>query len=123
MVNVLLGHVGVVPLDARFEMSSLLVERYRVDDRPNDALEPVKHRTCANSVEGVRPMHAMTQAHGIVISVGKPEAHQQSSRRIGAERLNELLAQQPQRRGAQNHHALLVEPNHPFVWAKIQQLG
>ena len=68
-------------------------------------------------------MHAMTQADGIVIAVGKPEAHQQASRGIGAERLDELLAQQTQRRSAQNHHALLVETNDPFVGPEIQQLG
>ena len=39
------------------------------------------------------------------------------------ERVDELLAQQPHRRRAQNHHALIVKPDDAFFRPEIQQLG
>ena len=89
----------------------------------DDAFEPVKYHAGAKPFQRVRPCGSVAQADGIVVPVGVAEPHHQTPRRLGPERLHELVAQQAHGSRAQDDHALLVKADDALVWAEIQHLG
>ena len=121
MVHVLLCLVRVVPHQLALELSAALVEAPDLD--PHDALERVQHGAGAQAVGGRRPGRTLAQVHRVVVAVGEPEAQQQAPRHVDAERVDQLLAQQAHRRRAQDHDALVVQPDHPEIGAEVEQLG
>ena len=66
-------------------------------------------------------MRSLAQVDGVVVAVGEAESEQQSPGRLEPERVDQLLAQQSHRRRAQDHDALLVQPDNALVRTKIQQ--
>ena len=89
------------------------------DLRSDNTFERVQNRTGAKALEGVAPMKSFTQVDGIVVAIGIPEPHQQPTGDVPAKCIDQLLAQQPHRRRAQNHHALLMQPDDAEIGAKI----
>jgi hypothetical protein len=123
MVEMLLGLVAGVPDDGFLEAPGHRVVRNLPDVHADDPLERVQHGAGAQPLDGIRPVRAVAEVDGIVITIGKTEPEQQPSRGVHAERIHQLLAQQPHRRGAQDHDPLIVQPDHPLVGAEIHQLG
>ena len=58
-----------------------------------------------------------------MVSVCKPEPKQDAASCLQAERVDELLSHQAHRGRAEDHDALLVQPNNALVGPKIEQLG
>jgi len=55
-----------------------------------------------------------------VIAVREPEPQQDAASRIAPERVDELLPHEAHRGGAEDHHALLVQPDDPLVGPEIE---
>lgn len=92
------------------------------DLRPDDSFERVQHGAGSKSFDRAGPVRAVAQTHGVVIAIGKSESEEQATGGVGSERVDEFLAQQPHRRGAQDDDALFVEPDDALVGAEIEEL-
>jgi hypothetical protein len=123
VVNVLLGLVRVVPAHPLLEPPAVLIVLDAANVDANDPLECVQCRTGTKAIDRRTPVGACAQIDRVVVAVGKAESQQYAARRFDAERVDELLAHETHRRRAEDHHALLVQPDDPLIGAKIQQLG
>jgi hypothetical protein len=123
VVYVLLRHVRVVPAHLFLESPRRRIVFDLEDLGANDPFEPVKHGSGANPLERSRPLGSVAKTHRIVVAVGVSESHHQASRRLEAQRFNELLAQQSHGGCAQDDHPLLVESDDPLIGAEIEDLG
>ena len=118
----LLGLVRVVPRELRVDTAVVAaLEADRV--RTHDALQRVQDRARAETLERVAPLEPLAEIDGIVVAVGVPEPHQQAPGDVAPEGVDQLLAQQPHRRRAENHHALLVQPDDAEVRTEVQEFG
>ena len=63
------------------------------------------------------------QADRVVIAIGESETQHQATSGLDAERVNQFFSHQPHRRRAQNHHALVMEPDDALVRPKVEQFG
>src|SRR5688500_14656764 len=91
------------------------------DLRAHDTFEGVENRSGAEPFEGIAPVEPLSEVDGIVAAVGIAESHQQPPADIAAERVNQLLPQQSHRSRAQNHHALLMQPDDAEIRAKVEE--
>ena len=82
MVDVLLGHVRVVPDHFLLEPTRRGVVLDLGDLGPDDALEPVQDRAGAKPVERVGPLRSVAQTDGVVIAVGVAKAQHEAPRRL-----------------------------------------
>ena len=90
--------------------------------RVDNPLQRMQHGAGTKPGFGTGPIRAVAQADGVVIPVGESESQQQSSRGVEPERVDKLLAQQPHRGSAQDHHTLFVQPDDALVRTEVQQL-
>lgn len=119
----LLGLVRVVPGDLLLEPAGGLVVLDAADLRAHDAFERVQHRPGAQAVERRAPLRSRAQVDGVVVTVGEAEAQQQPPCRLGADRVDEFLAQQAHRRSAEDHDPLLVQSDDALIRPEVEQLG
>ena len=120
-MQVLLGLVRVVPGHLLLEAPGLGVVLDAADLDTHDALERVQQGTGAEAVDRVGPVRAVAQVDGVVVAVGEPEPQQQPPRRLASERVDQLLPQQAHRCRAEDHHALLVQPDDALIRPEVQQ--
>jgi hypothetical protein len=118
-MDVLFGLVRVMPRHFLLESPALLVVLGPANIRPDDPFQGMKHRPGTKTVKGIRPVGSRAEIDGIVITVGKTETKKYSSRRFSPESIDELLAHEAHGGGAQNDHALLVQPDDSLVGTKI----
>ena len=120
----LLGDVRVVIFLVRFEVAGLCIEFDGDEIGPYDALERVHDCSCTKRLDGVSDRRgSAAQAHGVVIAIGESETQHQATSRLDAECVDQLLSHQSHRRRAQDHHALVMEPDNALVRAKVEQFG
>ena len=91
MMDVLFGHVGVVPNHFLLEASRRSVMLDLADLCANNTFEGVKHGTRPNSFYGISPVGALAEVHRVVIPVGEPEPNRYASGRLEAQRIDQLL--------------------------------
>jgi hypothetical protein len=108
MMDVLFGHVGIVPNHFLFESSGRRVMLDFANLCANDAFEGVKHRTGTNSLYRVGPLRSLAEVHCVVIPVGEPESDGHASGGLDAQRINEFFPQKPHGRGAEDDDTLVV---------------
>ena len=83
----------------------------------------MEHRTCAETLDGTRPVRTRPQVDGIVVSVREPESKQDAPGCLHAKRVDELFSHEAHRRGAEDDDALLVQSNDALIRPKIEQFG
>jgi hypothetical protein len=121
---VLLGDVRVVVFLVRFEAAGLGIEFDGSENGPYDALERVHDCSSTKRLDGVSDRRgSAAQAHGVVIAIGESETKHQPTSRLDAECVDQLFSQQSHRRRAQDHDALVIEPDNALVRAKVEQFG
>ena len=106
--EVLLGLVGLAPdrLGEGPRLDALaLVNRLEGDQ----ALQPMQATARAPPLVDARPRQRMLQGLGRAPAVGIAKPRDDASRRVEAERLDQLLAQQPERDGVEQHRSLTRE--------------
>jgi hypothetical protein len=95
-------------------------------DRANlgadNAFEGLQQRTRANRLDKIAPVGSLPQIHGVVIAVGEPESNRHASGRLESERIDQFLAQEPHRRGAEDDDALVVQADDPLIRTKVEHL-
>ena len=123
VVYVLFGRVGIVPEHFLLESAGCGIVFDLGDFGSDDSFKPVKHGTCPEAFQRVCPFRAFAQAHGIVVPVCVSKPQHQASRRLESQRVDEFLAQETHRSGAQNDDALLMEADDPLIRAEIEQRG
>ena len=120
----LLGDVRVVTFLVRFEATGLCIVFDGGEIDTYDALQRVHDCSCTKGLDGVDDSRgSVAQAHGVVIAIGESEAEHQATSRLDAECVDKLFSQQPHRRRAQDHDALLMEPDNALVRPKVEQFG
>ena len=122
-MHVLLGDVRVMPHHLFLEPPCRGVIVGLAHVNPYDAFERLQHRAGTNTLERIGPLRSLSQIHCIVISVGESESQCQSFGRLDSQRIDQLLAKQAHRRGAENHDALFVQPNDALIRPKIEQFS
>ena len=90
---------------------------------PHDALEPVKNGAGAQALERARPLRSVAQTHRIVVPVRVAKPQEQAPGRLEPQRIDELLAQQAHRRGAENDDPLLVQADDALIRTKVEDLA
>ena len=113
--------VRIVPAHFFFEAAGFFVVLGPPDIRPDDAFEGVEHGAGAEALRRAGPVRARPQVDRVVVAIREPESKQDAARGLDAERVDELLAHQPHRRGAEDHDALLVQADDALIRAKIEQ--
>src|SRR5687768_1449944 len=73
MMDVLFGHVRVVPHHFLLEASRRSVMLDRADVCANNAFEGLKHGSRPNAFYGIGPVGALAEVHRVVVPVGEPE--------------------------------------------------
>jgi hypothetical protein len=121
VVDVLLGHVRVVPDDFLLEPSSRRVVLDPGDLRANDAFESVKHRAGSNSLDRIGPARSLAEVDRVMVSVCVPESNRHASGRFESKRIDQLFPQQSHGCRTQDDDPLLVQPDDPFIGTEIQQ--
>ena len=121
MMDMLLGNIRVVPDDFFFEPAGRGIMVDLDDLGSNDAFEPGQRDDGTQPFDRIGPFGAVAQAHGVVIPIRITKSEKQPACRLEAQRVNELLAEQAHRSGAEDHDALFVQTNDPLIWPKIQQ--
>jgi hypothetical protein len=122
-MKVLLRFVRLMPRDFRGEAPVRRIVFDLVDLRTDDALQGVQRCARTEPLDRIAPSEPVPQADGIVIAIGIAEPQQQPACAVGAERHDEFLAQQPERRSAEDDHALLVQADHSFFRAEFEDFG
>ena len=122
-MHVLLGNIRVMPHHVFLEPPCRGVIVGLAHVNPYDAFERLQHRAGTNTLERIGPLRSLSQIHCIVISVGESESQCQSFGRLDSQRIDQLLAKQAHRRGAENHDALFVQPNDALIRPKIEQFS
>jgi hypothetical protein len=110
-----------VPEHFFLEASRRGVVIYAANLRTNDAFQGLKHRTRPKAIHGVRPRRPFAQVHGIVVSIGKPEANRQPPGCLEAQRIDQLFAKESHRRRTQNDDTLIVKPDNSLIRTEIEQ--
>src|SRR5688572_10899037 len=77
----------------------------------------------AQPFERCRPVRAITQTDRVVIPIGESEAQEDSPRGLESQRVDELFAEQPHSRRAQDDDSLLVQADDPLVGPKLEELS
>src|SRR5688572_32795498 len=91
MMDVLLGHVRVVPNHFFLEASRRSVMLERADVCANNPFEGLKHGSRSNAFHGISPVGALAEVHRVVIPVGEPEPDRYASGRLETQRIDQLL--------------------------------
>ena len=122
-MHVLLGDVRVMPHHVFLEppCRGVIVSLAHVD--PYDAFERLQHRAGTNTLQRIGPLRSLSQIHGVVIAVGESESQRQSFGRFHSQRIDQLLAKESHRCRAENHDALVVQPDHALIRPKIEQFS
>lgn len=83
----------------------------------------MEHCARTKTVRGTCPIRACPQIDRVVISVGEPKPKEDAAGGVQPQRIDQLLAHEAHRRRAEDDDALLVQPNHPLIGPKVEQLG
>lgn len=83
----------------------------------------MKDQAGAEPVDGVRPLRPLAKADGVVITVRVSEPQHDPARNLGADRVDEFLADETHGRRAQDHDALFVQPDDAQIGSEIQHLS
>jgi hypothetical protein len=75
----------------------------------------------ANAVQRIRPLRALSQVHGIVVSICEAESNRNPAGCLETQRVDQLLAEQAHSRGTEDDHALLMQSDDPLVGPKVEQ--
>jgi hypothetical protein len=67
------------------------------------------------------PLRAVAKADGIVVSVCEPEPEEDASRRLNARRVDQLLAEKPHDRLAENDDALFVKADDSLIRTEFEE--
>src|SRR4051794_31010542 len=121
-MDVLLGFIGIVPLDLGFETARRRIECYRCEIGAHDPLQRVHHRAGTQPIDRIGPCGPIAQADGVVVPIGETEAHQEAASRFRPERIDQFLSQQAHGGRAEDDHSLLVEPNDALIGPKVEEL-
>lgn len=121
MMDMLFGHVRVVPDDFLLESPRRGVMLDLADIGPNNPFEGLKYGTRTNTLYGISPPRAPAEVHGVVIPVREPESNRQASGRREPERIDQLLPQKAHRRRTENDDTLIVQADEPLVRPEIEQ--
>ena len=122
-MDVLLGFVGIVPLDLGLEAAGLRIELDRCEIGADDAFQRVHDRAGTQSVDWTGPCGAIAQADRVVIPVRETKPHEEAASGVRPQRVDQLLSQQAHRGRTEDDHSLLVEPNDAFIGPKVEELG
>jgi len=107
------GDLGIEPAGRRIVFRP-------ADLRLDDALEPVQRGTRAKAFEWIAPAKLIAQADRIVVTIRVAKAEQQAACAFQAEGGDQFLAQQAERRRAEDHDPLFVQADHALVWEKFE---
>lgn len=120
-MQVLLRLVRIVPDDLLLEASGrgVMIDPAHVD--ADDAFERVEHGAGAQTVERILPVRARPQVHGVMVSVGKPESQEQPPGGLESEGINQFLPKQAHGGRAEDHDALVVQPDDTLIGPEIEQ--
>jgi hypothetical protein len=83
----------------------------------------VEDGALAQPVDGIRPLGPLAHVDGVVVTVGVAEPQHEPARDIATQRVDQLLLDKAQRRGAQDDDTLIVEADDAEVRPEIEQLG
>ena len=78
----------------------------------------MQNRARAEPLQRVAPLEPLAEIDRVVVAVGIPESHEQPPGDVATEGVDQLLAQQPHRRRAENHDALLVQSDDTEIGRK-----
>ena len=122
-MQVLLGDVGVVPLNVLLESAGRRIVLDPDDLSAHDPFQPMEDSAGTKPFERIHPSGSVAQADSVVIPVRKAEPEHKTPRGLDAQCVNQLFAQQPHGRGTENDDALLVQPDDALIRTEIEHLG
>ena len=115
-----IGLPGVAPVHLAGKAAALPVQVGLDDGGLDQAFEGVEFGADAEDIIGVASAEQLLGQLGVLLAGGETHADQQALGPLGTEGVEQLAAQGPHGPGVEQQHAVLVQPDLPFVHIEAQ---